>query len=161
MGLLLAPAKSYNIWQKSHITFQLPQCKKKNIYIYIQWVYFVVYSKTIHLFIVIWIPPKTIIYALGLRFSTRRLQSLSEWCRRSSMKSSGTISIFNTTPWSPKFSKRLNKLPPSIYNKVSGYQVNCCLPSMRSVFSGVIDPKPNLNCGNEIFIETKLILGSY
>ena len=36
-------------------------------------------------------------------------------------------------------------------------QVNCCLPSMRSVFSGVIDPKPNLNCENESFLEKNLI----
>ena len=28
------------------------------------------------------------------------------------------------------------------YNEVSGYQFNCCLPSMRSVFSGVIDSNP-------------------
>ena len=46
--------------------------------------------------------------------------------------------------------------PECPYNKVSGYQVNCCLPSMRSVFLGVIDPKPNLNCENESFLEKKL-----
>ena len=40
-------------------------------------------------------------------------------------------------------------------NEVSGYQFNCRLPSMRSVFSGVIDPKPNLSCENESFLEKK------
>ena len=36
-------------------------------------------------------------------------------------------------------------------------QVNYCLPSMRSVFSGVIDPNPNLNCENKSFLEKILI----
>ena len=44
-----------------------------------------------------------------------------------------------------------------LQNEVSGYQFNCCLPSMRSVFSGVIDPKPNLNCENKSFLEKKLV----
>ena len=43
------------------------------------------------------------------------------------------------------------------FYKVVGYQVNRCLPSMRYVFLGVIDPKPNLNCENESFLEKKLI----
>ena len=42
-------------------------------------------------------------------------------------------------------------------NEVSGYQFNCCLPSMRSAFSGVINPKPNLNCENKSFLEKKLV----
>ena len=43
------------------------------------------------------------------------------------------------------------------YNGVSGYQFNCCLHSMRSVFSGVIDPKPSLSYENDSFLEKKLI----
>ena len=37
-------------------------------------------------------------------------------------------------------------------------QFNCCLPSMESVFSGVIDPKPNLDFENESFLEKKSYL---
>ena len=48
-----------------------------------------------------------------------------------------------------------------VYNKVSGYQFNCCLPSIRFVVSGVIDPKPSLSCENEGFLEKSSSLGSY
>ena len=39
------------------------------------------------------------------------------------------------------------------------FAVICCLPSIKSVFSAVIDQKPNINCEKETFLDKKHLYG--